>query len=97
MSFLLHLSPFIFYSKKGVYTVNLSQYIANTSQMFISHVQLQYKTAQTLTLDQTESKHVYTFLFLLVSDLSITRLILSFLPVALPSSDNHDQLSLSLL
>lgn len=65
--------------------------------MFISHVQLQYKTAQTLTLDQNESKQVYMFLFLLVSDLGITRLILSFLPVALTSSDNHNQLSFSLL
>lgn len=80
MSFLLHLSRFIFHPQRAFYTVNLSQCIANTSQRFSSHVQLQHKTEQILTLDQTESKHVsmYLFLCILANDLGFAILILSY-------------------
>lgn len=61
MSFPLQLD---FTPQRGFYTVNLSPCTANISQMFSSHVQLQPKTAQRLTLDQTKSKQVYMLLSL---------------------------------
>lgn len=56
--------PLRFHATEGFYTVDLPPCIANVSQMFSSHVQLQPKTAQRLTLDQTKSNQVYMLLFL---------------------------------